>query len=116
MPSDLHVHTTFSDGRLSPEEIVAAAKKAGLTYIAISDHDTIDGIRHLYEEGLYPCKGVKIIPGIEFSAHNVGHEVNIIGYNIDMFNTEVLNFFRNLIQNLDLCICQDQTIIMLCKQ
>ena len=38
MPSDLHVHTTFSDGRLSPEEIVAAAKKAGLTYIAISDH------------------------------------------------------------------------------
>ena len=87
MPSDLHVQTTYSVGRLSPEEIVAAAKKAGLTYIAISDHDTIDGIRHLYEEGLYPCKGVKIIPGIEFSAHNVGHEVHIVGYNIDMFNT-----------------------------
>ena len=87
MPSDLHLHTTFSDGRLTPENIVLAAKKAGLAYIAITDHDTLDGIRHLYEAGLYPGRGIKIIPGIEFSAHNVGHEIHILGYNIDIFNT-----------------------------
>ena len=87
MPSDLHMHTTFSDGRLSPENIVAAAKKAGLSYIAITDHDTVDGILHLYEEGLYPAKGIKIIPGIEFSAHDIGHEIHILGYNIDIFSS-----------------------------
>ena len=54
MPSDLHVHTSFSDGKLTPEEIVAAAKAAGLTYLAITDHDTVDGVGHLYENGLLP--------------------------------------------------------------
>ena len=52
MPSDLHIHTTFSDGQLTPEEVVTAAKAAGLSYIAITDHDNVDGIRHLYEQGL----------------------------------------------------------------
>ena len=87
MPSDLHMHTTFSDGRLSPENIITAAKKAGLSYIAITDHDTVDGILHLYEEGLYPAKGINIIPGIEFSAHDIGHEIHILGYNIDIFSS-----------------------------
>ena len=44
MPSDLHMHTNFSDGHLSPEELTAAAKAAKLNYIAITDHDTVDGI------------------------------------------------------------------------
>ena len=44
MPSDLHMHTTFSDGRLTPEELVAAAKTAGLSYMAITDHDTVAAI------------------------------------------------------------------------
>ena len=41
MPSDLHMHTTYSDGKLTPEELVAKAKEAGLTYMAITDHDTV---------------------------------------------------------------------------
>ena len=53
MPSDLHMHTTYSDGKLTPEELVAKAKEAGLTYMAITDHDTVEGISHLYENGLY---------------------------------------------------------------
>ena len=56
MASDLHMHTTYSDGRLTPEELVAAAKDAGLRYMAITDHDTVGGIGHLYETGMYPCK------------------------------------------------------------
>ena len=67
MASDLHMHTTCSDGVYSPEELVEAAKAAGLNYIAITDHDTVDGVAQLYEAGLYPQKGIKIIPGIEFT-------------------------------------------------
>lgn len=86
MASDLHVHTTFSDGRLTPEEIVAAAKDAGLSYIAITDHDTVEGIRHLYEQGLYPSKTLHIIPGIEFSCEVDEHDVHILGYDFDIYN------------------------------
>lgn len=85
MSSDLHMHTTYSDGRLTPEELVDAAKAAGLTYMAITDHDTVEGISHLYETGRYPCKAVRIIPGIEFSAHHPLREIHILGYNIDIY-------------------------------
>lgn len=47
MPSDLHTHTTFSDGKLTPEELISAARQAGLSYLAITDHDTVDGVAHL---------------------------------------------------------------------
>ncbi|WP_303105256.1 PHP domain-containing protein [uncultured Mitsuokella sp.] len=85
MPSDLHTHTTYSDGKLTPEELVAAGKEAGLTYMAITDHDTVEGISHLYENGLYPARGIKLIPGIEFSAHHPLHEIHILGYNVDIY-------------------------------
>lgn len=86
MASDLHVHTSFSDGKLTPEELVAAAKAAGLNYIAITDHDTVEGIGHLYENGFYPSRGIHIIPGIEFSAHHPTQEIHILGYNIDIYH------------------------------
>ena len=85
MPSDLHMHTTYSDGKLTPEELVAKAKEAGLTYMAITDHDTVEGISHLYENGLYPARGIHIIPGIEFSAHHPTREIHILGYNVDIY-------------------------------
>ncbi len=86
MPSDLHTHTIFSDGSYSPEELVAAAKNIGLNYFSITDHDTVDGVKYLYENGLYPDKGIKIIPGIEFSANNSEHDIHLVGYNIDIYN------------------------------
>ena len=89
MASDMHIHTTFSDGRLMPEEIVKSAREAGLKYIAITDHDTVDGIRYMYEQGFYPSKGIGIIPGIEFSSIKDGHEVHILGYNINIFNQQL---------------------------
>lgn len=91
MASDMHVHTTFSDGRLTPEEIVAAAKAAGLTYLAITDHDTVDGIRHLYEAGLYPLKTLRLIPGIEFSCEEDGHDVHILGYDFDIYHQGLID-------------------------
>ena len=94
MPADLHTHTNFSDGSFSPEELVAEAKKVGLIYLAVTDHDTVDGVRYLYENNLYPTKGLKIIPGIEFSANHPEHDVHIVGYNIDIYDgalSEMIN-------------------------
>ena len=91
MPSDLHMHTTYSDGKLTPEELVAKAKEAGLTYMAITDHDTVEGISHLYENGLYPARGIHIIPGIEFSAHHPTREIHILGYNVDIYYGELVD-------------------------
>ena len=91
MSSDLHTHTSYSDGKMTPEELVTAAKEAGLRYIAITDHDTVDGVTHLYEEGLLSKKGLGIIPGIEFSAHHEMREIHILGYNVDIYRRDLLD-------------------------
>ncbi|MCR5756295.1 MAG: PHP domain-containing protein [Selenomonas sp.] len=91
MASDLHMHTTFSDGKLTPEDLVEAAKAAGLKYMAITDHDTVDGVSYLYENGRYPAKGIHVIPGIEFSAHHPVHEIHILGYNVDIYYPDLID-------------------------
>lgn len=84
MSSDLHMHTLISDGRLSPEDLVCAAKQANLRYMAITDHDSVDGIIQLSKVGMYPDPEIEILPGIEFSADVPAHEVHILGYGIDV--------------------------------
>lgn len=86
MPSDLHIHTTFSDGKDTPEEIVEAAKAAGLRYIAITDHDTVEGVMELYESGHYAAGSLKIIPGVGFSTVDGSYDVHILGYNVDIYD------------------------------
>jgi hypothetical protein len=81
MPADLHIHSNFSDGLLSPEEIVKNARDAGLTVISITDHDIVDGIDHAIAEG--EIQGVKVIPGIEFTTDLPDTEIHILGYYID---------------------------------
>ena len=98
MAGDLHTHTHFSDGSYSPEELVAAAKKIGLHYLGITDHDTVDGVRHLYENGLYPGKGVNIIPGVELSANHPEKDIHIVGYNIDIYNESLLEMIDKIIE------------------
>ena len=96
MASDLHTHTNFSDGSFSPEELLASAKSLGLTYLAITDHDTVDGICHLYENGLYPAKGIRIIPGIELKAAHE-RDIHLVGYNIDIYNGKLLDKVSELL-------------------
>ena len=98
MAGDLHTHTNFSDGSYSPEELVAAAKKIGLHYLGITDHDTIDGVRYLYENGLYPGRGINIIPGIELSANHPEKDIHIVGYNIDIYNEALLEMIDKIIE------------------
>jgi len=79
---DLHLHTTASDGVLSPSEIVRYAKRKGLQAIAITDHDTIEGC----EEGLSEGEkiGFEVIPGIEISAEHSPGSMHILGFFLDI--------------------------------
>ena len=94
---DLHIHSNASDGRFSPAEVVRQAAKNGLSVIAITDHDTIDGIA----SALITAKGfprLKVIPGIELSTDVPQGEVHILGYFIDYTNHEfqaILEGLRN---------------------
>ena len=75
---DLHIHSTASDGSLSPVKIIQAANKANLRAIAITDHDTVDGsveaLQHQYSSG------VEILPGVEISASFESGVMHILGY------------------------------------
>ena len=66
MSVDLHSHTTMSDGALEPRELVRAARQAGLSVLAVTDHDTVEAIAESIEEG--EALGVRVIPGIEISS------------------------------------------------
>ncbi|MBI4707018.1 MAG: PHP domain-containing protein [Candidatus Omnitrophica bacterium] len=81
MFADLHLHTIFSDGTYTPEQLVSKAKSKGLSAIAAVDHDTVSGIQPCIEAGK-GC-GIEVIPGIELSAEYNGLEVHILGYFFD---------------------------------
>lgn len=84
---DLHVHTNCSDGTFTPAEAVHCAKKAGLRAIAITDHDTVDGLDEAFAEG--EKAGVEIIAGVELSTEiklAESSEMHILGYFIDRNN------------------------------
>ncbi len=89
MPADLHIHTFFSDGTQSPEEIVELAGKTGLTAIAITDHDVVSGIERAKQKGREIS--VDVIPGIELTTEAWDTEIHILGYYIDVNNRELLN-------------------------
>jgi len=79
---DLHLHTTASDGVRSPSEIVNYAKTKGLQAIAITDHDTIEGLTEAVAEG--QRIGFEVIPGIEISAEHSPGSMHLLGYFLDI--------------------------------
>lgn len=93
--TDLHLHTYYSDGTLSPSELVNWAHEHGLTTIAITDHDGIDGIE---EATLAAAEfGIKVIPGIEISAQTDEHiGLHILGYDIDPYNQKLRDACENM--------------------
>lgn len=93
MKADLHVHTTASDGRMSPAEVMAAAAAAGLSHIAITDHDTLDGFTAILSRPPASTMPV-LIPGIEFSTDLPANEVHILGYYINPNNSELCRQIR----------------------
>ena len=94
---DLHIHSTASDGRYSPPEIVRKAVGLGLEVIALTDHDTTDGLAAALEEAR-KSKKLEFIPGVEVSADVPHGEVHVLGYFIDYTSEELataLERFRN---------------------
>ena len=85
---DLHIHTTASDGSCRPAEVVRLAKKTGLAAIAITDHDTLDGIDEAIEAG--KAIGVEVIPGIELSANFRKGTIHILGYYLNHLDQELI--------------------------
>jgi len=82
---DLHSHTDFSDGRLTPEELLLLAARQGVDILALTDHDTTEGIpRAQIAAAKY---GVHLIPGVEISCQWRGQVIHLLGFNIDIYNS-----------------------------
>ncbi|MCE9628260.1 MAG: PHP domain-containing protein, partial [Candidatus Eisenbacteria bacterium] len=77
---ELHAHTHFSDGLLSPADLVERALAAGITALAITDHDSVEGIGPAIEAA---ADRLEIVPGIEVSSSFEGMDLHILGYFID---------------------------------
>jgi predicted metal-dependent phosphoesterase TrpH len=94
---DLHIHSTASDGQLAPAEIVREAAERGLTYISLTDHDTVDGVAPA-QAAAQAFPQLKVIPGVEISTDIPQGEVHVLGYFIDYTDPEfksTLDRFRN---------------------
>ena len=87
---DLHLHTTYSDGRLSPTELVSLLVERGIKVAAITDHDSTEGLIEAFEaKAGFP--DLTLIPGVELSAEAPGTEIHILGYFIDWTSQEFQN-------------------------
>ena len=80
--ADFHLHSTISDGRLTPAELVDLAYRNGVRIMALTDHDIVDGLPEAFEAASkYP--DITLVPGIEMSTDIPGNEVHILGHFID---------------------------------
>ena len=95
MKADLHLHTTASDGRLKPEELISLATKLGLDVIAITDHDTIDGVAPALAAA-EAFSSLTVIPGVEINTDVPHGEVHILGYFIDYTDQKLASILRKL--------------------
>lgn len=93
---DLHLHTTASDGAKSPSELVRYARSKGLQAIAITDHDTIEGLEEALEEG--ERIGFEVVPGIEISADHSPGSMHLLGYFLDIHHPLLVERLRYLQQ------------------
>jgi predicted metal-dependent phosphoesterase TrpH len=78
---DLHLHTTASDGRLSPAQLVARASASGLATISVTDHDTVAAIAEA--TAVAAATGIRVVSGIEITAVDDGRDVHVLGYFFD---------------------------------
>ena len=91
---DLHMHTTASDGRYTPEGLAQAAHELKLAVIALADHDRVDNIRPLQEEAAR--YGIHVIPAVEVSSQWDGTVYHLLLYNVDLTDERVVGPFDAL--------------------
>jgi 3',5'-nucleoside bisphosphate phosphatase len=94
MTVDLHIHTTASDGTSTPAEVVATALAASLSAIAITDHDSVDGVA----AALSAAEGspIEVVPGVELSTRGGEIDLHLLGYFIDHTDEALLRRLRYL--------------------
>lgn len=95
---DLHTHSLCSDGAQTPADVVRSAKEAGLSAIALSDHDCISGVQEALDTG--NALGVEVIPAVELSAQS-DTELHILGYFVDIHNKKLQDTMRYALQVRD---------------
>ncbi|HXG87045.1 MAG TPA: PHP domain-containing protein [Vicinamibacterales bacterium] len=89
---DLHLHTTASDGRLAPAELVRRVAAAGITVMSVTDHDTVAGLTDV--RAAATAAGVELIDGIEITAVHEGRDVHMLGYFIDTADAALGTFLQ----------------------
>src|SRR5450432_2831900 len=83
--ADLHSHTTASDGTVTPEELVQTAARAGVTYLAVTDHDTAKAVPAAVAEAKR-LGSIRLVPGVEISARGKPGSCHLLGLGIDYTN------------------------------
>jgi predicted metal-dependent phosphoesterase TrpH len=91
---DFHIHTTFSDGLLTPEQVVVKAKEKGLDAVGIVDHDAVGGIEPARRKGKEV--GVEVLPAVELSCIIGDSDIHIIGYYIDYKNKKLVSILSDI--------------------
>lgn len=94
MSIDLHIHSTMSDGTMTPAELVDLARKKGLSCIALTDHDTVAGYQEARKRG--DAVGLDVISGIELSVTFDTYNVHLLGYLVDCEDGNLLQSLRKL--------------------
>ena len=92
--ADLHTHTDASDGTGKPSDNVRLAHAAGLSAVAITDHDTVAGVAEAVREG--GRLGVAVVPGVEISTVFEGRDIHVLGYFVDWQDETLLGRLRSL--------------------
>ena len=105
---DLHVHSYYSDGTNSPSELVNIALQNNITAFALTDHDTLEGIPYVTKAAI--GTGIEIIPGVELSAENNGHDIHILGFYLDYSTNEFTDYIRHFREE------RDERNIKMCKK
>lgn len=88
MFADLHMHTSFSDGTYTPEELAGHAHRHGLSAIALTDHDTVEGCERM--QAACDKLGIEFIPASELTIEIDGHEIHLLAYFIDILHPRLL--------------------------
>lgn len=89
---DLHIHTVFSDGLLTPAQVVEQGKAMKLKAVGITDHDSLAGLSEAEESGA--SHGVEVVPGVELSTFHEDKDIHILGYFIDRNNKRLLEYLQ----------------------
>ena len=92
MFTDLHLHTTFSDGTYSPEELASEAKRFGLVAVALTDHDTVEGCARM--SAACQTHNIEFIPATELTAEVDGIELHMLGYFLNIESPKLLEEIR----------------------